>query len=134
MSLLYLNEHLSCLNYEKGSRPVIEVSSIGKGNLWKIDTRETKIIFITEGIIKISFGEIIDKIVSEGKIILIPPGSKLKIEAEKSASITIFRLRLHARLCERYSLEQLLQDEDINTVEKQGFLDINQMLWGFYGC
>lgn len=130
MQLLYINEHLSCLNYEGGSSPTIEIKNILKRKLWKTEAQVAKIIFITKGAIKISFGDIEEEI-QQGKIILIPPATKLKILAKEDTCITIFRLRVQIRLCDRYSLEQLLRDENINTVKKQNFLDINPIMSGY---
>ncbi len=131
MELLYAAEHTSCLNYDGGQSPLIEIKHMPLGQVWETSIIENGIFFITEGQLKFSCGDIKEDILSKGKMVLLPSGTRLSILAEKDTSVTVFRLRSHIQLCDRYSLEQLLKEKVINKVEEQNYLDINEVIWKY---
>lgn len=131
MELLYSYEHIACHNYDGGLRPSIEIKKLNGQEQWDISILENKIIFVTEGELKFSYGNISDELLSKGKGILLPSGANFKSIATKETSLTIFRLRSHVRLCDQYSLERLLREEDISQIDRQSYLDINSALWNY---
>lgn len=125
MEFLYINEHANCFNYDNKSNPIIEIKEYSLDEKINISANQNKIIFINKGKILFSYGNIQKKEVSAGEIILFPMGYNYKIIAKEDTQLTIFRLITTISLCDRYSLENLLKDEDINSISEQIPLKLN---------
>ncbi len=126
MELLYAQEHLSCYNYEKGNRPTIEKVTLKEGQQWNVFPIDNKSIFILEGSLSFSFGEILDKEIPNGKMMLLPAGSQFKSVALEDSVFLVIRLHNTKQLCDCFSLDTLLKEEDKNYVPDLYFLDINE--------
>lgn len=128
MELLYAQEHLSCYNYEKGGkRPTIEKLILKKGGqLWDVFPIDNKSIFVVSGALSFSFGEVIDEVIPCGKMMLLPAGSQFKSIAEKDTVLILIRLHNTKQLCDCFSLDALLKEEDSNFDPGLCFLDINE--------
>lgn len=128
MELLYTQEHLSCFNYEKGDRPVFEKLSINKGQNWKTFSVDNLIIFTIKGSLRFSFGEHIDNVISEGKIMVLPAGCHLTSTAESDTIIIVIRLLETKQLCDCYTLDMLLHEKDDDFTPGLYYLDINERI------
>jgi len=131
MELLYAQEHLSCYNYEKGSRPTIEKLTLKKGQKWSVFSIDNKSIFVLQGSLCFSFGETLDKIIPSGQMMLLPAGSQFKSIAEEDAVLIIIRLYNTKQLCDCFSLDALLKEEDSDFDPDLYFLDINERVGPF---
>lgn len=131
MELLYAQEHLSCYNYEKGNRPTIEKVTLKEGQQWNVFPIDNKSIFILEGSLSFSFGEILDKEIPSGKMMLLPAGSQFKSVALEDSVFLVIRLHNTKQLCDCFSLDTLLKEEDKNYVPDLYFLDINERVESF---
>lgn len=131
MELLYVQEHLTCYNYEKGKRPTIEKVIIEKGHNWEFFSIDNKIIFLMEGALNFSFGEVSERIMPKGKIMLLPAGSELKSLAKEKTTLFIFRLHSTKQLCDCFSLDMLLKEQDSSFNPDCYFLDINERTEAF---
>ncbi|MDU1891397.1 MAG: helix-turn-helix transcriptional regulator [Dysgonomonas sp.] len=135
MKLLYLQEHLTCYNYNAKEDSVIENKVIGEGLNWNFSTRECKIIFVTEGELHISYGKVKNETISKGEIVLLPVGYKVNLRASTRSGLTIFRLRTPVQLCDRFALKQLLKGkEDFSMAgdsSKNRTLEMNEMVWTY---
>ena len=128
--LLYKEEHLACYNYHKEERMPIEGLNIKLGDIWENIVEENKIIFIVEGSISISCGDITDRIVNSQQMFILRKGYQYKAHVEKDAFIMIFRINSQINFCDRFSIEQLcLKDEKME--EGLNLLEINDRLKGF---
>lgn len=128
--LLYTDEHLSCYNYEKGDKLAIEGLKFEAANSWENIVDDSKIIFVVEGSLRISYGDIIDKEVHQGQMFILRQGYHYKAYAEKDIFIMIFRMNAQINLCDRFSLQQLYA-EGINTQDDFNALTINEQLGNF---
>lgn len=126
MELLYKQEHLTCYNYEKGKRPTIEKVIIKKEEQWRFFSIDNKIIILLQGAMCFSFGEIYDKEITKGKIMLLPAGSELTSTAQEDTTLLIFRLHDKKQLCDCFSLDMLLKENKSNITPECYFLDINE--------
>lgn len=126
MELLYKQEHLTCYNYEKGKRPTIEKIIIEKGKNWDFFSIDNKIMFLIEGELKLSFGEVSGRNMPKGKIMLIPAGSEISSAALADSTVFIFRLHNTKQLCDCFSLDMLLKEGDSDFNPEYYFLDINE--------
>lgn len=133
MELLYAHEHLSCFNYERGDRPTIERKSLVKEQHWDAFPIENKAIFVTKGKLSFSFGDVLDREIPAGKILLLPAGSHYKSKAVEDSELLVMRLHNTKRLCDCFSLEQLLQEEKGGelSISDIFFLDINERVDSF---
>ncbi|NDV96645.1 AraC family transcriptional regulator [Dysgonomonas sp. 521] len=131
MELLYKHEHLTCYNYEKGERPTIEKVSIKRGQSWNISSIENKVIFMLKGYLVFSFADIVDKGIHEGKMMLIPAGSHLKSQAQEDATFVVIRLHNTKHLCDCFSLDLLLKEENKGPKPGLHYLDINERVESF---
>jgi len=131
MELLYAQEHLTCYNYEKGSRPTIEKVSLKKGQIWKIFPIDNKTIFILEGSLHFSFGEFSDKILPAGKMMLLPAGNQYSSYCEEDCTFIVIRLHNTKQLCDCFSLDVLLREQSEDFKPGIYFLDINERVETF---
>lgn len=132
MALLYIKEHTGCYNYEKGSSPVVGKSTFAAGEEWNFASIKNKIIFLAEGEYKFSYSQYRDKVVSGGQMLLIPAGAVVTGVIEKPT--TLYTLRLHdvKNLCECFSLDMLLREEDENTHKDLFLLNSNERIIKFF--
>lgn len=111
--VLYLNEHLNCYAYEKKDNPLIGKVSIARGKANHFSFLESSILCVTKGKLFFSFGEVNDRIASNGKLILLPPGCNFYCTAMEQTSLIVFRLRNMISLCDRFPIDNLwLGNED----------------------
>lgn len=131
IELLYTKEHISCRNYDDGANPLIEVVDLHKNENWDISTQENKIVYVVKGKIKFLFNGFSGENLSQSKAIILPAGTKFVSKAEKDTSICVLRLRSHIKLCDRYSIERLLKDENVSDLEEQTTLQGNEILQSY---
>ncbi|MDR1091259.1 MAG: helix-turn-helix transcriptional regulator [Prevotella sp.] len=128
VELLYPHEHLSCFNYEKGSRPVFDKLKLKKGQSWKVFSEDNLIIFILEGSLCFSFGEYLNRTISKGRMMVLPAGSQLLGRAEEETGLIVIRLLETKQLCDCYSLDMLLNERDGSFIPELYYLDIKERL------
>lgn len=126
MELLYKQEHLTCYNYEKGHRPTIEKVSIKKGQSWNLFSIDNKVVFIMEGTLQFSFGDIINENITENKMMMIPAGSQIQSMAVEDCVFIVIRLYKTKQLCDCFSLDLLLLEKEKEIKSGIHFLDINE--------
>lgn len=131
MELLYSQEHLSCFNYEKGNRPVFEKLSLKKGQKWKTFSVDNLIIFTLKGNLNFSFGEYLNKVLPENKMMVLPAGSHLSSEVNEDCNVIVIRLLETKQLCDCYSLDMLLHEKDTDLAPGLHYLDINERISAF---
>lgn len=123
MTLLYSKEHTGCYNYEKGTSPVVGKSIFAEGDEWNFTSIKNKIIFIAEGEYKFSYSQYRDKIAVAGQMLLIPAGAVVTGTIQKATTLYTLRLNDVKNLCECFSLDMLLKEEDENeSMHKDLFL------------
>lgn len=131
MELLYAHEHLSCYNYEKGDRPRIERILLKKGQNWNVFPVDNKTIFVIKGDLRFSFGGILNKEISAGKMFLLPAGREYKSRAIDECELLVMRLHNTKRLCDCFSLDLLLHEDKDEVKEDIHFLNINERVETF---
>ena len=127
LKLLYPQEHFSCYNYEKGQNARLEILKRPAGFILERNLIDTEIVFLIEGKFNLSYGKLIKEEITEGKIMLFPPGSHVVAEVTEDVHFIICRVRDVVQLCECMSLERL--NKDVGDIPK-GFhmLDINDRI------
>ncbi|QIK60143.1 helix-turn-helix transcriptional regulator [Dysgonomonas sp. HDW5A] len=128
--LLYKEEHLACYNYQKENKAPIEGLRINAANIWENIVEESKIIFVIEGRINISYGEITDRIVDSKQMFILRQGYQYKAYVEEDTFIMIFRISSQINFCDRFSIQQLYKKES-TTEEEFNLLEVNDRLRGF---
>ncbi|MDR2950794.1 MAG: AraC family transcriptional regulator [Prevotella sp.] len=131
MELLYKQEHLTCYNYEKGNRPTIEKVSLGKGQAWNLFSIDNKVIFMLKGTLNFSFGDIIDESITENKMMMVSAGSQLQCQAVEDCIFIVIRLHNTKQLCDCFSLDLLLREENKDLKPGIHFLEINERVESF---
>lgn len=127
MSILYLDEHCACYNYNSGENSLIKTHIIRKNKSWEIAPLDNTLIFMLEGELTISYGKDVEKKLPKGKIMLLVTNSHLKAVAMKDSRLMIMKIPPHIQLCDRYALEQLLQEEGDKS-PGLSFLEINKIM------
>ena len=128
--LLYKEEHLACYNYQKENKAPIEGLRINAANIWENIAEESKIIFVIEGRINISYGEVTDRIVESKQMFILRQGYQYKAYVEEDTFIMIFRISSQINFCDRFSIQQLYKKES-KTEEEFNLLEVNDRLRGF---
>ncbi len=128
--LLYKEEHLACYNYQKEDKAPIEGLRINAANIWENIAEESKIIFVIEGRINISYGEVTDRIVDSKQMFILRQGYQYKAYVKEDTFIMIFRISSQINFCDRFSIQQLYKKES-KTEEEFNLLEVNDRLRGF---
>lgn len=132
MRLLNPQEHIYCFNYEKGERPAIEEIEIPEGDKWCIFPIDNKIIFVLSGELVFSFGEFENRVIPQGKVMVLPAGNNFEAMANQNTSILIFRIRAKLELCDAYSIEKLKDEfNESDEFKDIGYLDVDERLTGY---
>ncbi len=105
--LLYPQEHFSCFNYEKGQNAQLEILERSAGQAFVRNLVDTEIVFLISGKFLLSYGKLVKEEITEGKIMLFPPGSHVQAEVVEDVHFIICRIRDVVQLCECMSLERL---------------------------
>lgn len=123
MSLLYVKEHTTCYNYEVGYNPVVEKKIFQRDYEWNFSTSDNKIIFVLAGALVISYGLHKNKKLSQGQMVLLP--AEVDVVAtivEDNTVIYNLSIRNPKNLCECFSLDMLLKEDDEASNEGEIFL------------
>ena len=107
MELLYVKEHFSCHNYDKGQNARLEIIKERAGFALVRNLTDIEIIFILKGKLTISYGKIMNLEIEGGKIMLFPPGARVVGKLLEDTHFVIFRIRAVSQLCDCMSLERL---------------------------
>ncbi len=136
MELLYSEEHLSCINYDKGGEnPIIEAVSIEKGKLWENVPLGNKLIFVLDGgEILFSLGKFTNCQIRKSQILYLPAGYNFLCKAVEDCSLLVMCIQGQARFCDDYNFTDL--EKDISQVSKYssatqvklGTLEINEIM------
>jgi hypothetical protein len=111
MQLSYIQEHLTCFNYDNFEKSQIEIISSTQGENIELTARYNEIVFLMEGDIKYVFDTCPEQKMKGGNIFFLPMGYRFICNPLTETRIVIFRLYDPIRLCERYSLENLFKPE-----------------------
>lgn len=107
MGLLYADEHVSCMHYQRKS-PLIQVHSYKKGDIWEQVTPSlSALFFVKEGSMNVSLNHVINEKVHKQEIIFIPPNSISEISFLEDSYVLIIYFRFQVNLCECFSMTQL---------------------------
>lgn len=142
MSILYINEHLNCFNYDTAKKPVIEQVRIVKGHKAVSSPLYNEVHFILEGRVNYEFKACPGHDTGKGEILFIPSGRNYSCKALAHASILVFRISGPIALCANYSIEKLYKESseskngNDNTIYEPvtrhlAGLEINARLWHF---
>jgi len=110
MKLLYPEEHLVCINYEKGENPIIEVVSIEKDKMWENISLGNKLVFILDGEISFSLGTFTDCQIGKMQILYIPTGYNFSCRALENCRFIVMSIQGQARFCDDYNFAELEKD------------------------
>lgn len=132
MTLLYSKEHTGCYNYEKGTSPVVGKSVLSEGEEWNFTSIKNKIIFLGEGEYKFSYSQYKDKVVSTGQMLLVPAGAVVTGVALKQTTLYTLRLQDVKNLCDCFSLDMLLREDDESERTDLFLLNAHQRIIRFF--
>ena len=131
MELLYPQEHLSCLNYQNGDRPLIECKKLSEQQHWEESPKVHKIIFIVDGELEHSYENQNKKNISKGNVMLIPAGYKISCKALTDVSLVVFRINKEIQLCDRFPLSRLSGVYDDVDGLNIGYLEMKDCTWNY---
>jgi AraC-like DNA-binding protein len=137
-TLLYANEHLSCLNYDNSNNARINKRILTVGEQWETTPAVNHIIVVFKGGIRFSFGYYINQQCSEGDFFFLPATHHIYIRAEKDTEIILFRLYNKIQFCDQYRIDTLRQQTaaDSKTSIQRGdtpcLLKMNDILLNYF--
>jgi len=107
MSLLYVNEHLSCIHYQK-HEPPIKIFTKKKGEVFdKEILNDSKFLFLREGKMTVTFNGYVNELVNERQVLLLPTNSHVKITCVEDVHFLTFTFNVQVQLCASFSMTQL---------------------------
>lgn len=107
MDLLYKNEHLSCVNYDKGPRPAIEIKELTGEQFIEGHAVHGKILFLLEGELTCSFGDFNGCNIPQRQMLYLPSDYSFTFRSTQKVRFMIIRLLRKIQFCECYLLESL---------------------------
>lgn len=108
MSLMYVNEHLSCKDYAKDENVIFRKLFIGVGeSTIRKFLHETLLVFIVKGKLEIECGNDERLLIDEGKIFLLPKNFDIRINGLKDTEVIVCSFSTEINLCSQFSLKQL---------------------------
>ncbi|MDR1718362.1 MAG: AraC family transcriptional regulator [Prevotella sp.] len=107
MGLLYLEEHLRCINYDHDKNPAIEFVSIEEGESWENLSLGNKLIFLLDGRLVFSFGEYSDCQIRCKQIVYLPTGYKFTCKALEKSIFFVICIQGHTCFCDNYHFKDL---------------------------
>ena len=109
-TLLYAEEHRSCLNYRIPHVAAIKVEQFPDDSAYHIiDTHETTLFFVLEGEAYITSNNYKNILHRSGYMSLQPANSSCYVRVTKSCTVISCHFSYATNLCERFSLQQLSQ-------------------------
>ena len=121
MTLLYAQEHLTCYNYDNNPTSTIQKRIFKEGEKWNFVTLKNTLVYVESGEYVFSYGKYKNKTIKSGQIVLIP--SETIVDGLVSQTLSVFLLRLGdvKNLCECFSLDMLLKEDDDNDTGKNNY-------------
>lgn len=107
MSLLYKDEHLSCVHYQNESPAIRSYSLKGKETLSGSSTDESVLCFVKKGNLVLNINECTKQQIKSEEFFLIPASSKYDFEVLNDTEFLIVVFKVQVNLCENYSMSQL---------------------------
>lgn len=123
MELLYVNEHLTCFNYDGGERPAVESVRFDSAKPCVVEVVEPEIVILLNGGINISFEKVRNGRIAAGEMVVLPPCSRVAITPDSKVDLLVFRLRTNTQFCDRYSLEKLYEETHYDIKEFEDSLN-----------
>lgn len=134
MKLLYLEEHLRCINYDRGENPIIELVSVEKDKLWNNLPLGNKLVFLLKGEILFSFGKFTDCLLKNKQILHLPTGHNFTCSALDDSTLLVMCIQGNTSFCDDYLFKDLEKHtpnmfNNQDTIElKPATLEINSFM------
>lgn len=130
MKLLYVEEHRSCFNFRKEEGSEAKLAYYKACDTLNKDNRETELVFVLNGRMRLSYEKFRGTPISEHSILLIPAGTHYCMNFEEETRLLTFMVRTSLRFCEGYAIEQLFAE--CPDMEPEFFaLEFNQRIIAF---
>jgi AraC-like DNA-binding protein len=106
MSILYAEEHLTCVHYRQD--PLVKNWSFNEGRKLEFETkRESTFLFLRKGTISISFAGYKNIDIEEEHVLLLPVNNSYIIRVKSDVEFLSFVFDIQVMLCENFSMVQL---------------------------
>ena len=108
MKLLYLNEHLSCLNYQVKSDAGFVSYKLEKGDIYQIDNSKSACgLFLIRGEISLNLGMSPEIRITQKEMIFIPQNVEAHIEALIASKCILLFWDKNVNACDKFFLASL---------------------------
>lgn len=122
VKLLYSDEHLSCPAYDSEEYPVIEEITMAAGYISQWQARVNKLVFVLDGQIEYSTGQVFRQSVRKGHIFFLASTRQVWCKAVEDAVLLIIRFYGKIRFCDCLSVEDLYKVSEMERKEVKGKL------------
>lgn len=115
MKLLYLNEHLSCLNYQMNSDMGFACHQLKKDDMYQIDnTKSSCSLFMIEGEVCVNSGEYEGLRIMQKQMIFIPQNVEIRLESTTESKCILLFWDRNVSVCDKLFLSSLpVTDKDL---------------------
>ena len=127
-------KYLTCPDCTVPKKAAIESLKMMNGDIFNVYSTENEIICMEKGSESLSFGENINKTISEKTMFVYPAHHKCSVKALEDSSVLIFRIKKNMLFCEHFSLETLFQMSpkmDKSTGKQLGIIEIKEPIVRF---
>lgn len=109
MDVLYLPSHRQCENYESDKKPTVEI--IQDVESFEKNSTCSFIVYILSGTLSLSCGTVQNHTLSEGDLMLFPPGVTIAGKPKKTVRTLLLRINDRVSLCDKYTVESLYLEQ-----------------------
>ena len=102
-----MHEHLTCFNYDRSDRPVIEILRYAKGSCGERILQHNEVVFLLTGKMRYIFQGYAPCEQQGGEIAFFPAGGSFSFEVLEEEIGVVFRLHKSVKLCEVFGIEKL---------------------------
>jgi len=129
-TITHYKDYTQSLSPERKQIPDVQLIRYKKGEKKEETLSFTGIILVTKGSIILSYDHFFDRPVSEGKMILLPPGCHFTLRTEETAEAFIFRFFEALDFMPDHSFNDIIEQMPL-FINEMNYLEINTQITAF---
>ncbi len=135
MAIHHIDEHLNCYNYSRSEVPV-EVVKARKGIRLSKDIKETELLCVVSGKLKLTAQSVKERTIEEGHILLLTPNMRASAEVLEDSYLIAFLINKSIQICDCCPLESLSENipEKAATFYEFSVLKFDKHIADYFDC
>lgn len=120
-----------CNRPAKSNVNLIERLYLKENEDWSLVLIDSKILIVLDGDLRFSLGDFPSRVISKGRLLMIPSGYHFKTKALVNSEFVIIRMDAQLQFCDCFSFDNLSREKENNLGDDINYLDFNIALVKF---